>query len=102
MKRNTTRLIVCACWSLAALASSSFVSTTFAGPERLSYGGKDKQVEMVQPEPDPKWFVSIGVGTDFDTEETDFENGLQLFFSLDTGLSVPLFNEVYSRSVSHI
>lgn len=103
MKTNTlTRFFICACWSTAALVSTGFVTSTFAGPERLDYGGKEKQVEMVQPEPDPRWFVSIGIGTDFDTEETDFSNGLQLFFDFADALNVPLFADVYNRAIQGV
>lgn len=98
MKPNTlTRFIVCACSSVTAILSAGLATSTYAGPERLNYGGKDKQVEMVQQEPEQKWFVSIGVGTDFDTEETDFSDGLALDFDLDAFLSVPKFADLYTE-----
>jgi hypothetical protein len=99
MKTNTlTRFLVCACCTLAALLSAGFLtSSVSAGPERLNYGGKDKQVEMVQPEPDQRWYVSIGVGTDFDTDETDFSDGLSLFFPGAVIDAFPQLNEIVGR-----
>jgi opacity protein-like surface antigen len=54
-----------------AVATAASLATTFAGPERM-----DTSKEVMAPPPvcDPRWYVSIGGGTDFPVSE--FSNGL--------------------------
>jgi opacity protein-like surface antigen len=54
-----------------AVATAVSLTTTFAGPERM-----DTSKEVIAPPPvcDPRWYISIGGGTDFPVSE--FSNGL--------------------------
>ena len=49
-----------------------------AGPISLGYDSKDSKEKMIQPmapECDPRWYVSAGLGIDIDTQATDFVQG---------------------------
>jgi opacity protein-like surface antigen len=54
-----------------AVAAAASLSSIFAGPERIE--SKDKMV-MAPPECDPRWYISVGGGTNFAISE--FSNGL--------------------------
>jgi hypothetical protein len=57
------------------LAMFGLFTPAFAGPEPLMDNSKEKMIQMAPPQEEPKWYLSFGVGTDFDTDATDFSNG---------------------------
>ncbi|MEY2525648.1 MAG: hypothetical protein QOE73_419 [Verrucomicrobiota bacterium] len=60
----------------AAFLTSGFLISSFAGPASMSDYSKEKNpVVEQQPVCDPRWYISIGAGTDFDYQGTDFFNG---------------------------
>jgi hypothetical protein len=66
------------------LGIAGIVPATFAGPEQLpsSVSSKDKEVQMVQPPVcDPRWYISMGGGADFNI-------GGQLVNGFDTNFDV--------------
>ena len=54
--------------------TSGFIISTFAGPASIPDYSKDKNPVVQQTVCDPKWYISIGGGTDFDYQATDFFN----------------------------
>lgn len=64
--------------TLALLLSGGvLVNSTYAGPEAISAKDKNPIVE-VPTSCDPKWYVSVGAGTEFDGGN-DFSNGFEEF-----------------------
>lgn len=55
----------------AAFLTSGLLTCGYAGQD---YSKGKNEVVQQQPVCDPKWYISIGAGTDFDTEATDFFN----------------------------
>jgi hypothetical protein len=61
----------------ALLIAGSLASAAYAGPSELPDYSKDKNpVVQQQRECDPRWYISIGGGTDFDYGATDFSNSV--------------------------
>ena len=61
----------------ALLLSAGFITSSFAGPESLRDNSKDKMVQAVeQPICDPRWYISIAGGADFDSGRTDLNKAV--------------------------
>jgi hypothetical protein len=84
----------------AALLSAGALSTAFAGPAPADYS-KDKKA--VVKENEPKWYISLGAGAEFDLGATRFsERSRTGFVSPDAGfaigagsVSAQKYNDVY-------
>lgn len=90
--------------ALALAFSGAAFTTTFAGSADYS---KDKAIVAPAPVCDPRWYISIGGGFDFDYGATDFVNGVdaQVFPPDDfyvEHLRSHTYNDVYDNSIYRI
>lgn len=70
---------------IVVLAAVGFVPALMAGPEQLPDRSKEsKNVEMVQPPPvcDPRWYISIGGGGDFNIGDTHINDAVRRDFNV--------------------
>jgi hypothetical protein len=73
-------------------------SAAFAGPEPLIDNSKEKLIQL-PPQEEPKWYLSFGVGTEFNTDATDFNNGFDQTFS---GVTIGAISNAVSASVPQL
>src|SRR6058998_1166451 len=74
-KPTLTKIVVCVFATFAAIVSAGLITSVFAGPEPLSGSSKEKMIQPMAPECNPRWYVSAGLGIDIDTQATDFVQG---------------------------
>src|SRR6266849_97640 len=98
-KTTLTKLFLGAFYALLSLFT---LGSAYAGSPDYSKGKN-----MVEPAPvcDPRWYISIGGGIDFDYGATDFVNGFD--GGLDnTGLAATIrersYNDVYDNTLYRI
>jgi hypothetical protein len=74
---------------IMAVATAGIVPAMLAGPEPLADRSKDKEVQMEQQAPlcDPRWYISIGGGADFDLGSTKISHGFDANVFADTPAS---------------
>ena len=95
MKTPLTKLLTMAVATASSLLTLGLFTPAFGGPERIADNSKDK-VQLVEQPEEPKWYVSIGVGTDIDTGATDFSNGFNASFLVPSGAFTNVIGAVTS------
>lgn len=69
MKTNALAKVLVLAGGFVFAASAN----VFAGPEPITSGKESKEVQMQQAEPcDPRWWISVGGGAEWDIGSTDF------------------------------
>src|SRR5438552_16419055 len=68
----------------ALLFVGGFLSSSFAGPERME--SKDKMVMAPPPECDPRWYISVGGSVDPDLG-SNFSDGNHEVFTATSGVT---------------
>jgi hypothetical protein len=74
---NTTALTNRLVWAASVcitLFGAGFLNSVSAGSEPVD-NSKEKMIQPMAPVCDPRWYVSFGLGIDFDTQVTSFVNG---------------------------
>ncbi|MEY2480391.1 MAG: hypothetical protein QOI04_1318 [Verrucomicrobiota bacterium] len=93
-KTAFTKIVTSALSTL--LLTAGLITSSFAGPESLRDNSKDKMVQAVEPTCDPRWYISIGGGVDFNQGE--FSNGLVTTAGLtDLDIKSRDWNDVYNN-----
>lgn len=77
MKTATlTKSCIFAVATASSLLTLGLFTPAYAGPERLYDSSKDKTVMAPPPVCDPRWYISIGGGADFDSGRTDLNKAV--------------------------